>query len=165
MKSLKPMLLVLGGLAATPLAARADHAAPSPKAAPTPAPSAATGEQSQAQLEQQLEQARQQLQDAAHRVADLSMRINGDAMSRMAGAQARMEKLNHRGFLGVDLDDDRDDDSGVTLSGVTPGGPADKGGLREGDVITGINGKSFKASDDESASDKLVEFMHDTKPG
>src|SRR5689334_17878375 len=143
MKSLKTMLLVLAGLAVTPLAARADHAAPAPKAAPTPAPSAATGEQSQEQLEQQLEQARRQLQDAARKVADLSMQLNGNAMSRMAGAQARMEKLNHRGFLGVDLDDDSEDGAGVTLSGVTPGGPADKGGLREGDVITGINGKSF----------------------
>src|SRR6185312_2701114 len=38
-------------------------------------------------------------------------------------------------------------------------------GLREGDVITSINGTSFKASGDDSASDKLMEFMRDTKPG
>jgi C-terminal processing protease CtpA/Prc len=164
MKSLKMMPLVLAGLAAAPLAARADHAAPTPKA--TPAPAATTGQPSQEQLEQQLDQARQQLQDAAHRVADLSMRLNGNAMGRMAAAQARIEKLNHRGFLGIDLNDDGDTgSSGVEVSGVTPGGPADKGGLREGDFITGINGTSFKGSGDDGASDKLTEFMRNTKPG
>src|SRR5579871_6784042 len=99
MKSFKAILLVLGGLATTPLvAARADSAAPTPKA--TPAPSAATREQSQEQLEQQLEQARRQLQEDAHRVADLSMQLNGNAMRGMAAAQERMERANHRGFLG-----------------------------------------------------------------
>jgi len=163
MNSLKAMLLVLGGLAATPLAARADHAAPIPK--PTPAPAAATGEQTQEQLEQQLEQARQQLQDAAHKVAELSMQLNGNAMRGLNAAQSRMDRLRHRGFLGVDLDEDRPEAGGVTLSGVTPDGPADKAGLREGDVITGINGTSFKAAGDDSAADKLMEFMHNTKPG
>jgi S1-C subfamily serine protease len=76
-----------------------------------------------------------------------------------------MDRLRHRGFLGVDLDEDRQEGGGVTLSGVTPDGPADKAGLREGDVITGINGTSFKASGDGSAADKLVEFMRNTKPG
>jgi C-terminal processing protease CtpA/Prc len=162
MKSLKAMLLVLGGLAVTPLAARADHTAPTPKT--TPAPSAATGQPSQEQLEQQLEQARQQLQEAAHRVADLSMQLNGDAMRNLTMAQTRLDHLNKRGFLGVDLDDD-DQDTGVSLDGVTPGGPAAKAGLREGDVITGINGTVFKASGDDSAADKLNDFMRDTKPG
>ena len=160
MKSLKAILLVLGSLAAMPLAARADSTAP--KA--TPAPSASTRGPSQAQLEQQLEQARQQLQDAAHRVANLSMQLNGDMMSHMAQVRERVEKAQHRGFLGVDLDDD-EENGGVTVSGVTPGGPADKGGLREGDVITGINGTVFKAAGDDSADDKLAEFMRDTKPG
>ena len=174
MKTWKVMLILLAGTVALPLAAHADSAAPAakatpaaPAAAPTPGPtpSAKDVDANQAQLERELEQARRQLDDAAHRVADLSMQLKGNAMRNMTLMQDRMEKLKHRGFLGVDLEDDDDVSNGITVSGVTPGGPADKGGLREGDVITGINGTSFKASGDDDASDKLVNFMRDTKPG
>ena len=48
---------------------------------------------------------------------------------------------------------------------MAPGGPADKAGLKEGDVITAINGTSFKPSDDDSAGDKLMRFMRNVKPG
>jgi membrane-associated protease RseP (regulator of RpoE activity) len=164
MKSLKFTLMLLGGLAALPPASYADS--PAPQAAPKATPNGDA--QDQQQLEQQLDQARQQLQEAARKVAQLSLQLNGAAMERMAAAQARMEKLNHRGFLGIDLDEDEDADdknAGVAISGVTPGGPADKAGLREGDLITSINGTNFKAVGDDSASDKLVEFMRDTKPG
>ena len=165
------ILLMVTALAAMPLAASAADSAP--KAAPaapgsTPAPSAKSGEASpkdQAQLEQQLDRARQQLQEDARRVADLSMQINGDVMNRMQLVRERMEKAQHRGFLGIDLDDDDSDAAGVAISGVTPHGPADKAGLQEGDVITSINGTAFKASGDDSAGDKLSEFMRTTKPG
>ncbi|HEX4300724.1 MAG TPA: PDZ domain-containing protein [Gammaproteobacteria bacterium] len=163
MNSLKFTVMMLGGLATLP-PAFADSSAPPAPSKGTPAPSGTV--QDQQQMEQQLEQARQQLQQDARRVAELSMQLNGDAMTRMAEARARMENLNHRGFLGIDLGDDDDaKNAGVTVSAVTPGGPAEKAGLREGDVITGINGTSFKASGDDGASDKLVEFMRDTKPG
>jgi C-terminal processing protease CtpA/Prc len=163
MNSLKFTVMMLGGLAALP-PAFADSSAPPAPSKGTPAPSGTV--QDQQQMEQQLEQARQQLQQDARRVAELSMQLNGDAMTRMAAARERMEKLKQRGFLGIDLDDDDDArDTGVTVSGVTPGGPAEKAGLREGDSITGINGTSFKTSGDDSASDKLVEFMRGTKPG
>jgi len=160
MKTLKTLLLVLG-MATAPLTQAASS--PTPKAA-TPAPSASTSAQSQEQLEQQLDQAREQLQQAARKVAELSMQLNGDAMRNLANVQGRMENLRKRGFLGVDLDDDADA-SGAVISGVTPGGPADKAGLREGDVITAINGTIFKTSGDDSADDKLSDFMRTTKPG
>jgi C-terminal processing protease CtpA/Prc len=170
MKSLKLTLILLGGLAAAPLAASAANPTPvaAPAAAPSSTPAPSGDVQSQQQLEKQLEQARQQLSEDARKVAQLSLQLNGDAMNRMAEAQARMVKLKHRGFLGVDLDDYEGTDSkgaGVEISGVNPGGPADKAGLREGDVITGINGSNFKASGDDSPGDKLTEFMRDTKPG
>jgi C-terminal processing protease CtpA/Prc len=160
--------MLLGGLAALPPASYADSAAPAAAPIPKATPAPNGDVQDQQKLEQQLEQARQQLQEDARKVAQLSLQLNGDAMDRMAEARARMEKLRHRGFLGIDLDDDDYVDSkgaGIAISGVTPGGPAEKAGLRGGDVITGINGTTFKASGDDSASDKLVEFMRDTKPG
>jgi C-terminal processing protease CtpA/Prc len=162
MKSLRFTLMLLGGLAALPLAAEAADPAPVAAPAATPAPSGTV--QDQQQMEQQLEQARQQLQQDAHRVAELSMQLNGAAMERMTAARARMEKLKDRGFMGVDVDY-AEGTEGVEVTGVTPGGPADKAGLREGDVINSINDSSLKASDEGSPSDKLVEFMRTTKPG
>ncbi|HEY1991290.1 MAG TPA: PDZ domain-containing protein, partial [Gammaproteobacteria bacterium] len=158
MKILKTLLIVMG-MATAPLTQAASSASP----ASTPAPAASTAPD-QEQLERQLEDARKQLQEAAHKVAELSMQLNGSAMRNLDLMQGRMEKLSKRGFLGIDVDSG-EDGSGVQVSGVTPGGPAEKAGLREGDVITGINGTAFKPSGDDSAGDKLVEFMRNTKPG
>ncbi|HSM87267.1 MAG TPA: Do family serine endopeptidase [Candidatus Limnocylindrales bacterium] len=49
--------------------------------------------------------------------------------------------------------------NGVTISGVTPGGPAEKAGLQSEDTITSVNGKPVKSGDD------LVNIISATKPG
>ena len=144
-------------LAALPLAAGA---------AGTPAPAAATAAPSMADLERQLEDARARLNDDARRVAQLSMQVNGGAMRNMDLMRERMEKMSRRGFLGVDLLDDDGKSPGAVLAGVTPGGPADKAGLRAGDVITSLNGTAIKAAGDDTAADALVQYMHENvKPG
>jgi serine protease Do len=48
---------------------------------------------------------------------------------------------------------------GVTISGVTPGGPAEKAGLQAEDTITSINGKPVKNGDE------LVNTISSIKPG
>jgi S1-C subfamily serine protease len=78
-----------------------------------------------------------------------------------------------RARLGVTVDmrASRTDSVGATLEAVTPGGPAAKAGLRSGDVITKINGKSLitgdntRAGDDESLPGlRLVEYASQLKP-
>lgn len=49
--------------------------------------------------------------------------------------------------------------NGVLVNAVTPGGPADKGGLKAGDIITNIDGRSIKDGDD------LVNDIANRKPG
>ncbi len=49
--------------------------------------------------------------------------------------------------------------TGVTIANVTPNGPADKAGLKTGDTIVSVNGKSVKSGDD------LVAEISAIKPG
>ena len=49
--------------------------------------------------------------------------------------------------------------SGVTIANVTPNGPADKAGLKTGDTIVSVNGKSVKTGDE------LVAEISALKPG
>ncbi len=58
---------------------------------------------------------------------------------------------------------------GAKIDGVTPGGPAEKAGLKAGDIITRFNGTSLagvSAQDDESGpGHKLIELVGELDPG
>ena len=78
-----------------------------------------------------------------------------------------------RARLGVTVDMRASDadSAGATLQSVTPGGPAAKAGLKSGDIITRIDGKSLIAADNtKSGSDeslpgvRLVEYAAQLKP-
>jgi membrane-associated protease RseP (regulator of RpoE activity) len=45
-----------------------------------------------------------------------------------------------RAYLGAVVDDFRDRGRGVRIERVMPGGPAEKAGLRKGDLVTGLGG-------------------------
>ena len=61
--------------------------------------------------------------------------------------------------------------SGVIVQNVTPGGPADKAGLKERDVITHIDGRAIKDGDDlvndianrRPGSSARITYLHDGK--
>lgn len=79
-----------------------------------------------------------------------------------------------RGRIGVLVNtvaDSASDRYGARIDGVTPGGPADKAGLKSGDIITKFNGKALAGSgsedldNDESApGHRLIELAHDLDP-
>jgi hypothetical protein len=79
---------------------------------------------------------------------------------------------DHRGRIGVVVRTDASSETdkvGAKIEGVTPGGPADKAGLKVGDIITKFNGTSLAAAkaedDDESGpGTKLVELARKLAP-
>ena len=79
---------------------------------------------------------------------------------------------DHRGRIGVVVKTDASpetDKIGAKIEGVTPGGPADKAGLKVGDIITKFNGTSLaavKAEDDDASGPgrKLVELARKLEP-
>jgi S1-C subfamily serine protease len=66
-----------------------------------------------------------------------------------------------RARLGVTVDLQSTDSTGALIEAVTPGGPAAKAGIRSGDVITRIDGKSLAGAEGGS---RLVEIASQLKP-
>jgi len=65
---------------------------------------------------------------------------------------------------------DAGDKVGARVEGITPGGPAEKAGLKAGDVITRFNGTALggAASDDDERSGpglKLIDLARELEPG
>jgi C-terminal processing protease CtpA/Prc len=80
---------------------------------------------------------------------------------------------DNRGRIGVVVKaepDAADDKVGARIEAVTPGGPAEKAGLKAGDIITRFNGTALGGapSEDEDASGpgmKLIDLAHALDPG
>jgi C-terminal processing protease CtpA/Prc len=93
------------------------------------------------------------MNDLAQRMAELSARIgdqaNASALRYLADSKS--------GMLGIAVDPD---DDGIHVQAVTPDGPAERAGLKAGDVITAINGKRLSSND---AS--LLTGLSDLPPG
>src|SRR5438105_9708050 len=78
-----------------------------------------------------------------------------------------------RGRIGVVVDTRADaagDKIGARIEGVTPGGPAEKAGLKAGDVITRFNtttlgGARAEDTEDSGPGMKLIELAHSLEPG
>ena len=85
----------------------------------------------------ELDRAHEELRAASRRVAELTSKLAGTEHGRNAFAY-RFVSDEKRALVGIVLGASRD---GVKLAAVTPGGPAEKAGLRAGDRIVAINGQ------------------------
>ena len=81
--------------------------------------------------------------------------------------------FDNRGRIGVIVDTHADttrDKVGARIEGITPGGPADKAGLKAGDVITRFNGTALGGATSEDEVDsgpgmKLIDLARALDPG
>ncbi len=80
---------------------------------------------------------------------------------------------DNRGRIGVIVDTRADaagDKVGARIEGITPGGPAEKAGLKAGDVITRFNGTALAGvaadeTEDSGPGMKLIELARELDPG
>jgi S1-C subfamily serine protease len=138
----------------TPSGAALAQGTPPPPAAPQPP---AAVQPNAKDLDAQLEAARRKLEVAAHEFAELSAQMSRPYIDKFfttfgAGPGSAV--------LGLQLDGAAPG-GGARVREVSPGGPAAEAGVRAGDVIVAVNGKSLTA--DEPAH-QVVELMHDVKP-
>jgi C-terminal processing protease CtpA/Prc len=111
-----------------------------------------------------LEEARARLDKAAREVAELSTQLGREAMvGAMVGDGRRTMVINgdRRAVLGVQIDT-ASDKTGARVLHVSPGGPAEEAGLRDGDIIVSVDGKPIAGRD--NAGRVLVDQMHGVKP-
>ncbi|MEO8669952.1 MAG: PDZ domain-containing protein [Tahibacter sp.] len=138
------MLSATATTAAEPVARAASAAAARPAASATAAAESGASVKSDAtspmtpedsaKAREQLGQLREQMRDISRRMADLSTQL-GDAGPRSYAYRYIAD--SDRALLGIVMFPDQ---GGVKISGVTPGGPADKAGVRNGDVLVAIDG-------------------------
>lgn len=90
--------------------------------------------------------------------------VTGDKIRMITHRRARLG-------VTVDLQASANDSIGATIESVTPGGPAAKAGIKSGDIITRVDGKSLVASDGKKAGEdeslpglRLVEIAAQLEP-
>ena len=158
---------LLAGAIALSIAAHADEpksaqqaahdAAQNARAAAQTARAEADGARRQAErarsdAQHQLDQMREQMRELSRKMADLSIKL-GDVGPRTYAFRYLGDP--DRGMIGVVLAPDK---KGLRVAAVTPGGPADKAGVHDGDVITAVDGKALAGEDGGDA-------LHDLKIG
>jgi hypothetical protein len=111
-----------------------------------------------AEARAELAELRTQMQDLSRRMSELSIEL-GDAGPRAYAFRYLGEP--DRAIVGVVL---VPDGKGVRIGAVTPGSPAARAGLRNGDMISAIDGKPVGGPDAlERARDLLADLKQDQK--
>ncbi len=164
-------LLSLALLAALPTAWAAD---PAPRAEPGAKPSPAPLDEAQAAAaRKELGELRTQMGDLSRRMADLSVKL-GDVGPRAYAFRYLSDP--DRAMVGVVLSPSP---KGARVDALTPDGPAERAGLRSGDIVTEVDGKPLASGGDEAgladARTRLAElkdgqevrlaYLRDGKPG
>ena len=117
----------------------------------------AQSELERAEAQKQLADAQRRLEEAAREVAELSATLHGPIIE-----EVRRIRLGGpgpgRAMLGVNIDD-AGSSGGARVMSVSPGGPAAEAGVKPGDLIVAIDGKSLGSGRD------LVFQMRAVEPG
>jgi len=139
-------------LLASPAFAAETAAPPAP-----PAPAAPAGEASREDTQRQLEGAQRRLDEAVREVERLSSQLG----ARFGDRFVRGPMTQPRAMLGVQISS-TERGGGAHVMAVSPGGPAEAAGIKQGDVIVAIDGKDISKADNPDR--ELVESMRGKEP-
>jgi C-terminal processing protease CtpA/Prc len=119
-------------------------------------------ESNRAEYSERLREAEERMESAARKIAE----ITGERLSQWEFIERRQE-MAKKPMIGITIEGDSDSGAvdGVEVIGITPESAADDAGLRAGDTITVVNGKSMSAGSSEKANKLLSEVMHDVEEG
>ncbi len=120
-------------------------------------------EMRQLEAGERLKEAQARLEQAAREVAELSLEMSAVEMPDMRIVQ-KMAVKSQRAMLGINIGRSGAGEPGVAVAGVTPGGPADEAGIKVGDVLTRVDGRSL-AEGGNSGNKALLEHMKTVEPG
>lgn len=116
-----------------------------------------------------LQAAEERLREAARELAELSMELHGGANESVfrfisGGREGRAMLGINVGSLQRGEAGDDNGVPGVEVFGVSPGGPADKAGIRAGDIIIALEGQ--RLDDGPLPPDRrLMQIMNEVEPG
>ncbi|MGH8289822.1 MAG: PDZ domain-containing protein [Steroidobacteraceae bacterium] len=115
----------------------------------------AAQQRQEAMLQARLDAARQRMEVAAQQLAALSAQMYGPMMQRsiLAGSL--------HALIGVQLER-ASGAAGVRVREVSPGGPAERAGVRRGDLIIAVNGTNVRG---RQPARRVIELLRGVKPG
>jgi S1-C subfamily serine protease len=149
---MKRNLLVLSLILALPTAGAAERAA-------DVAPEAPLAPEESMQARRELAELRAQIGDLSRKMNELSTKL-GDVGPRAYAFRYLNE--SDRAVIGVVLSPEP---RGPRISALTPDSPAERAGLRSGDIITSINGHALAAKEPEASLTKARELLGNLKNG
>jgi len=126
-----------------------------PKALPEATPAPGTADTAQARKE--LEQMREQMREMSRKMADLSAKL-GEVGPRAYAY--RYIGDTDRAMIGI-VFSETDKPRGLRVDAVTPGGPAERAGIRHGDVVVSVDGKPLAQGGDDALSWPLRDLKVD----
>jgi len=89
--------------------------------------------------------------DGQPALEELEKRIRRETAGQPAPGRPQPRDVSERGYLGAVVDDRQDEGPGVRILEVLPGGPADRAGLRAGDLVNGLGDVKVRRMSDMSA--------------
>jgi hypothetical protein len=112
----------------------------------------------EAALQARLDAARRRMEVAAQQLAALSAQMSGRMVQRYAMFAGPPHAL-----IGVQLGSSTGNgQAGARVREVSPGGPAERAGVRAGDLIVAVNGKEVRGAD---PARRVVELLRGVRPG
>lgn len=114
-------------------------------------------------LQQRIDAARAKLDEAARELAELHRQDTESMENTFQVALPALPDIESRVSFGVLLDPGSR--KGVTIAGVTPGGPAEEAGIEAGDVIVTLDGTNVRDGAGKPPLARVLDVLKGVNPG